>query len=84
MEQSDLILPPLAGETVWVAAGLDRAAVGVELVVDGYFALAVNGLADAAETIRHQVAQVAGCAFGYDEAGQVQVAVVVTRVDDFW
>jgi hypothetical protein len=53
MEQGNVILPPLAGEAVRVAAGLDRAAVGVELVVDGYLALAVNGLADAAEAVRH-------------------------------
>jgi hypothetical protein len=82
MQQRDRILPPLAGEAVGVAAGLDRAAVGVEFVVDGHLALAINGLADAAEAVGHQVAHVAGCVFGYDEAGQVQVAVVIAGVDD--
>ena len=50
-------------------------------MVDGHLALAINGLADAAETVRHQVTRVAGCVFGHDEAGQVQVAVVVAGVD---
>ncbi|MFC1976512.1 hypothetical protein ACFLXQ_08945, partial [Chloroflexota bacterium] len=58
-------------------------AVGIKLIIHHHLRRVIHGLAYRTEAIAQEVARLARGAFGYNHAGQVEVAVAVARLDHF-